>query len=156
MVQSTQKSCITGSTCFKAVGFELLREQQEHFDTFVLDKDPKPVTEEVQCKLDHGKINEIYGIVTICSILMPALLPSCMQFVEDGCTFVDGDVILKLLEVSSDGTIECQIGFHNRPCDSNATGGYYKRVVEIKCLTDESILSKGYSVPIYHACQLLC
>ena len=39
---------VTGSTCFKAVGFGLLREQQQHFDTFVLDKDPKPVTEEVQ------------------------------------------------------------------------------------------------------------
>ena len=87
---------------------------------------------------------------------MPALLPSCMQFVEDGCTLVDREVIPKLLEVSSDGTIECQKGFHNRPCDSNATGGHYKRVIEIKCLTDESMLSMRYSVPIYHACQLLC
>ena len=78
---------------------------------------------------------------------MPTLLPSCMQFVEDGCTFVDLEVIPKLLEVSSDGTIECQKGFHNRPCDSNATGGHYKRVIEIKCLTDESMLSMRYSVP---------
>ena len=87
---------------------------------------------------------------------MPALLPSCMQFVEDGCTLVDREVIPKLMEVSFDGIIECQKGFHNRPCDSNATDGHYKRVIEIKCLTDESTLSMRYSVPIYHACQLLC
>ena len=87
---------------------------------------------------------------------MPALLPSCMQFVEGGSTFVDGEVIPKLLEVSSDGTIEYEKGFHNRPCDSNATGGHYKRVIEIKCLTDESMLFTRYSVTIYHACQLLC
>ena len=87
---------------------------------------------------------------------MPSLLPSCMQFVGDGCSFVDGEVIDKLLEVSSDGTIECQKGYHNRPCNSNATGGHYRRVVEIKCLTDDSVCSMRYSVPIYHACQLLC
>ena len=113
-----------------------MREHQEHFDTFALDKDPKPVTAEIQQKLDHGKINEIHGMATICAILMPSLLPSCMQFVEDGCSFIDGEVIQKLLEVLADGTIECQKGFHHRPCDSNATGGHYKRVIEIKCLTD--------------------
>ena len=43
-----KQSCVTGSTCFKAVGFGSLRQQQQHFDTFVLGKDPKPVTEEVQ------------------------------------------------------------------------------------------------------------
>ena len=95
-----KESHVTGSTCFKAVGFGLLREHQEHFDSFVLQKDAKPVSAEIQQKLDHGKINEIHGIVTICAILMPSLLPSCMQFVEDGCSFVDGDVIPKLLEVS--------------------------------------------------------
>ena len=87
---------------------------------------------------------------------MPALLLSYMQFVENGCSFIDGEVMQKLLEVSADGTIECQKIFHHRPCDSNATGGHYKRVVEIKCLTDESMLSMRYSVPIYHACQQLC
>ena len=151
-----RESRVTGSTCFKALGFGLLREHQEHFDTFVLKKDPKPFSTEIQRKLDHGKINEIHGIATICAILMPSLLPSCMQFVEDGCCFVDGDVIPKLLEVSSDGIIECHKGNHYRPCDSNAIGGHYRRVVEIKCLSDESMLSMRYSVPIYHACQLLC
>ena len=96
------------------------------FDTFVLQKDPKPVSAEIQQKLDHGKINEIHRIATICAILMPSLLPSCIQFVEDGCYFVDGDVIPKLLEVSPDGTIECQKGFHYRLCDSNATRGHYR------------------------------
>ena len=79
-----------------------------------------------------------------------------MQFVGDGCSFVDGEVIEKLLEVSSDGTIECQKGYHNRPCNSNATVEHYRRVAEIKCLTDDSMLSMRYLVTIYQACQLLC
>ena len=87
---------------------------------------------------------------------MPALLPSCMQLLEDGCTFIEGDVIQKLLEVSTDGVIECQNGFHQRPCNSNATGGHYKHVIEIKCIYDNSMLSMHYAIPAYHACQLLC
>ena len=70
-----KESRVTGSTCFKAVGFGLLREQQEHFDTFILKRDPKPVSEEVKCRMEHGKLNEINGVSTICAILMP----SCMH-----------------------------------------------------------------------------
>ena len=123
-----------------------MREHQEHFDTFVLQKDVKPVSAEIQQKLDHDKINEIHRIATICAILIASLLPSCMQFVEDGCFFVDGDVIPKLLEVLSDGTIECQKGFYYGLCDSNATEGHYRRVIEIKCLTDESMLFMRFCV----------
>ena len=45
---------------------------------------------------------------------MPALLASCIQLVEDECTFIEDDVIQKLLEVSTDGVMECQNGFHQR------------------------------------------
>ena len=31
----------TGSTCYKAIGLGLLREQQEHYDEYILGKKPK-------------------------------------------------------------------------------------------------------------------
>ena len=75
------------------------------------------ISPDVQRRLDQGKLNEIHGTATICAVLMPALLPSCMQLVENGYTFIEGDVIQKLLEVSIDGVIGCQNGFHQRPCN---------------------------------------
>ena len=33
--------------------------------------------------------------------------------------------------------------------------GHYKRIVEIKCLTDESLIAHRYHIPIYHATQML-
>ena len=79
-----------------------------------------------------------------------------MQVVEDGCTFLHGDIIENLLEVSSDGYIECQKGFHCRDCKSNASLGHYRRTIKIKYITDESKLTYRYHIPIYHATQMVC
>ena len=46
-------------------------------------------------------------------------------------------------------------GFHDRSCISGCVMGHYKRIVEIKCVTDESTIAHGYHIPIYHATQML-
>ena len=81
---------------------------------------------ELQQKLNHGLANEIHGISTVASVLMPSLLPSCMTLTEDGCKFLHGSVISNLLEVSSDGVIECKHKLNRKLCTSNANGGHYK------------------------------
>ena len=70
--------------------------------------------------------------------------------------FYMGNVQEFLLEVSSDGIIMCQNNRNGRNCESNCTGGHYKRIVEIKSIYDESTIAFRYKIPIYHASQLLC
>ena len=38
---------------------------------------------------------------------MPAYLPECAKYIEDGCNFINGNQIPKLLEISTDGFIQC-------------------------------------------------
>ena len=106
-------------------------------------------------KLIFGAENEIHGTSTVAFILMPMLLPPCMQFVEDGCNFLHGKLIHRMVEVSCDGVTECQRGFHHRSCVSSCVMGHYKRIVEIKCLTNESLTAHRYHIPIYHGTQML-
>ena len=73
---------------------------------------------------------------------------------KDGCQFLHGNVHEHILEVSSDGIIMCKHERNGRACDSNCTGGHYKRIVEIKTIYDEGKIGLQYKIPIYHACQL--
>lgn len=131
----------------------MLCEVQEHYDEFILQKNPKPVSKELKGKFDMGNKNEIHGIT---AILVPALLPPCMQVVEDGCSFLHGDIIPILLEVSTDGYIECQKGYHCRDCNTNAPFGHYRCTIEIKYITDDMKIAYRYNIPIYHATQMIC
>ena len=78
-----------------------------------------------------------------------------MQLVEDGCNFLHGKLIHRMVEVPCDGVIECQKGFYHRQCVSWCVMGHHKRIVEIKCVTDESVIAHRYHIPIYHATQML-
>ena len=127
-----KKAKVTGSTCFKAIGLGLLREAQEHYDEYILHKPTKKPSPQLQEMFEHGSANEIHGISTVTNILLPSLLPNCMVYVEDGCQFLHGNVQENLLEVSSDGIIMCKHEINCRDCNSNCTGGHYKRIVEVK------------------------
>ena len=45
------------------------------------------------------------AICTISCIVMPAILPSCAIFYEEGCSFIDGKINKKLLSTSPLGII---------------------------------------------------
>ena len=77
-------------------------------------KKPKEKSAALKEKLTFGAVNEIHGTSTVACILMPTLLPPCMQLVEDGCNFLHGKLIHRMVEVSCDGVIQCQRGFHHR------------------------------------------
>ena len=147
---------VTGSTCYKVIGLGLLREQQEHYDEYILGKKPKEKSKELREKLLFGAVNEIHGISTLACMLMPTLLPPCMQLVEVGCNFLHGKLIHRMVEVSCNGVIECHKGFHQRSCLLSCVMRHYKRIVEIKCVTDESIIAHRYHKPIYHVTRNAC
>ena len=100
----------------------LLREQQEHYDEYILGKKPKEVYS-FKPKVNFWSC-EIHGTSTVACILMPTLLPPCMQLVKDGCNFLHGKLIHRMVEVSCDGVIECQRGFHHRSCVSSCVMGH--------------------------------
>ena len=93
---------VTGSTCYKAIGLGLLREQQEHYDEYILGKKPKEKSAALRQKLIFGAVNEIHGTSTVACIPMSTLLPPCMHLVEDGCNFLHGKLIHRMVEVSCD------------------------------------------------------
>lgn len=84
---------------------------------------------------------------------MPALLPHCATYIEDGCNFLSGETRPKLMEVSTDGVInQCKqkhCKHHFFPQDSDI-------VVECKCpYPKDWSLNIHYDIPIYYSCQLL-
>ena len=66
-----------------------------------------PQAQEVQERMQHGTVNEVNGIATLVGLFMPAMMPSCCKYVEDGANFVNGISIPKLLEISTDGLLQC-------------------------------------------------
>ena len=71
------KARVTGSTMFKALGFESLKVKKEHIYVFVKGRPPKDVDPEVQKYLDFGIANEIHAVATLVGCIMPVLLPPC-------------------------------------------------------------------------------
>lgn len=57
-VKIRQAAKITGSTMYKALGFEDLQKQKEHFETVICNVQPKPTTEELRDILNYGVVNE--------------------------------------------------------------------------------------------------
>ena len=54
-----KSSHLTGSTAFNALGFRGFKYVREHFRQFIYDKEPSPVSEEVQQRLDYGSSHEV-------------------------------------------------------------------------------------------------
>ena len=43
--------------------------------------------------------NEIYGVATLTGIFMPAFMPPCCKFIEDGANFIHGKDTHRLIQV---------------------------------------------------------
>ena len=69
-----KKARVTGSTMFKALGFESLKAEKEHIHVFGKGRPPKDVNPEVQKYLDFGTENEIHAVAMLVECIMPALL----------------------------------------------------------------------------------
>ena len=58
-----KQSNVTGSSMYRSLGLDTLKCQKEHYNEFILGNAPKPFTEEVQKRIDHGVENEVNSII---------------------------------------------------------------------------------------------
>ena len=63
---------------------------------------------------------------------MPAFLPECATYIEDGANFINGENVPNLLEVSTDGFIQC---LDKRKCiyKNCLEWNHSNLIIEIKC-----------------------
>ena len=137
---------VTGSTLNTALGLDTLQKQKDHHYIHVRGRKPPPIPPELQKKFDYGSKNEVNAIATLISTVVPAYLPACYAFYEVGPTFVDSDDRPNLLEVSSDGILQCSFGHE---CPNYQIHGDRKILVEIKSPVPQENVAETifYGVP---------
>lgn len=82
---------VTGSTLNAAAGPGTLKQQQEHYDTVVMQKESENNKQDDMRKSANmlfGTEHEIDAIATLVSRVLPVYFPS-MAYVEEGCQHLD-------------------------------------------------------------------
>ena len=134
---------VTGRTAYKALGFESLKKQQEHFDYVFCKQDKPEFSTRTKLCLDHGVKNEINCVATLVSKVLPVYFPE-LSFKEEGCNVeeLNGSVFFVC---SPDGS--CGIGGDGDPV----------LACEFKCPMPGNTHATPvhYKIPIYYAIQLL-
>ena len=80
-----QESVITTDTTFTAIGLDSVLSMKNHFKSYI--------KQEITANSDQSTTvtsMELTALATICSMFMPALLPSCAVLYEEGCSFIHG------------------------------------------------------------------
>lgn len=136
-----KKAKLTGSTMYKALGFQTLKAQQAHYDTFLMGKSPPQIPLTLLDAMKHGSENEINAVATLVSKILPSLYPE-ETYVEEGCEILKaGDKTFMV--VSPDG--------------STLVDNETVKAIEIKCPLPGKQFTTDvhYKVPVYYLCQLL-
>ena len=124
---------VTGSTCYNALGMSKLKEKTDHYKEFVLKNFTPTYSDQVKKYMAHGSKNEINAVATVTGVLMPALLPVCTHFFEDGTNFLDGDNCRKWVEISSDEMLRTLNHNTSEDCANKLSYDHDDIVLEIKC-----------------------
>ena len=132
---------VTGSSLYKALGFDTLKLQKQYFDK-AYKGTPIPVSAELQEKFTYGSNTEIHAVATLVSKIMPAYFPHLI-FREDGC------VVLPMYNsnyavISGDGT----------GVNGDKEG---KVAFELKCPIPGKVFTPDvyYTLPVYYSTQIL-
>lgn len=87
---SARKSAVvTGSTIYKALGFDGLKKQQSHYNVVYCNAESAERDVETLKRMQHGTINEINAVATLVSKVLPVYFPEHV-FVEEGCYMIQG------------------------------------------------------------------
>ena len=151
---SLRESCrVTGSTMFKALGFDTLSRQKEHHNTFVCGRSPPTHSSEVKEKLQHGTLNEQNILATLTGLILPSFLPPCYAFFEVGAKILKGSSLFDQVAVSTDGILKCTQGDTCLTCNEKKS-----IVVEFKSpfATKENPHVTTYDIPLRYVPQILC
>ena len=95
---------VTGSSLYGALGLDLLKNQQAHFDKVINGrKETDEIPEDVRKRMEHGTTSEIHAVATLASKVLPFYFPY-MKYIEEGVHLVyDND--LPYIIVSPDGSL---------------------------------------------------
>ena len=141
---------ITGSTLYKALGFDGLKAQKAHYAMVFQGEEPSSPDNETQKRMEYGSKNEINAVATLVSKIMPVYYPQ-KEFVEEGCYNIPTAGIGRLL-VSPDGSLR-----EPNESGTNDLGKPYA-AVEIKCPYPGKRFTTPihYKLPVYYVPQVIC
>ncbi|CAG2221722.1 unnamed protein product [Mytilus edulis] len=135
-----KKAKVTGSTIYKALGMDTLKKQKEYFDHVICGVPEKSASATQLSNMKYGTENEVNGIATLVSRIMPVAYPQ-LQYFEEGC-FEIKDENKPFMVVSPDGSLG-KISDENQNRHSEVA-------VEIKC--PMSAVHKEIPVRYYLQC----
>ena len=155
--QLRNEARITGSTIYNGIGLDTLRKQKEHYNEFIKGLPPKEHSADVKAYMKHGMDNEIHGVATLTGIFMPAFMPPCCKFIEDGANFIHGKDTHRLIEVSTDGLLKCKKHEgNNKECLCDNSWSHSNMIIEIKCpFPNERNVPIHYEIPDRYVTQIL-
>ena len=144
-----KNAVLTGSTCFKALGFDGLKSQKNHYETVFQGKIMDDPDEETLKRMMHGSKNEINAVATLVSKIMPVYFPHKV-FVEEGCYRLQ-DSSCPCFIVSPDGSLR------EKGTEENSGIGKPFAAVEIKCPYPGKRFTTEvrYKLPVYYVPQVL-
>ena len=91
-------------------------------------------------------------------MVLPAFVPRCHRYIEDGCRFIETDVKGHFMMVSPDGIVRC-IDFCDGNCKNLLQLPIGPMAMEIKCpfsgITNKEIMPVHYKIPSHYVCQVL-
>jgi hypothetical protein len=120
-----RKAKITGSTIYKAIGLEGLKQQKEHFEKVICGIDEPMPNDFVKNAMEHGSNNEKNAVATLVGKFLPVFMPE-FQYQEEGCVVIEDTEGSVFMVVSPDGSLR----------KATALQSHQKKVeaaIEIKC-----------------------
>ncbi|XP_052268567.1 uncharacterized protein LOC127869949 [Dreissena polymorpha] len=130
---------ITGSTLYKGLGFDGLKNQKDYFEGQFCGVPSKTPSEYIANAMKHGQDNEINAVATLVGKILPVVLPD-LVYCEEGCVVVHDECLNPFLVVSPDGSLRRDVSMKSS-----------EYAVEIKC----PIRDVHYELPERYLLQCL-
>ncbi|KAH3696894.1 hypothetical protein DPMN_084377 [Dreissena polymorpha] len=73
------KAKVTGSTLYRSIGLDGLKNLKEHFEQVICGAPEKQFSEKVKDAMKHGVENEINAVATLVGKVIPVLFPGMMK-----------------------------------------------------------------------------
>ena len=144
-----KEAVLTGSTCYKALGFDGLKAQKKHYETIFQGKEKEDPDEETLKRMMHGSRNEINAVATLVAKIMPVYFLEKVFF-EEGCYRLPQSRNACFI-VSPDGSLREESAIDNSGVSQPFAA------VEIKCPYPGKLYTTQvqYKLPVYYVPQIL-
>ncbi|KAH3786707.1 hypothetical protein DPMN_164816 [Dreissena polymorpha] len=138
------RSSVTGSTCYTALGQGKLKNMQVHYDRVKTGIDNFQFTEALISNMNYGTSHEIDAIATVVARVLPSMF-SDLDYFEEVCTPIPEAHNSLFMVVSPD----CSLRVSQTNCP--------KMMFETKCKVENTYSTPVcYEIPRYYIPQVLC